>query len=253
MNKLEPKYRRPLNIEQIQILESLYKFRFVTVSTLKAYFSESNPGMNVFKRLEVLQQQGFIAKRYFDNYRLLHKPVAHYLLPDGVRKLAECRDEDDRDEINIKGIYRDGRVREPFVMHCLMIFDLYNHLVAKYGYDLNFLSRSDLVALDNFLRPLPDAYVTFETGDGARHFFLEILDDDVHLFIDVSKKIKRYLNYRESGDWTMIDSVFPVVIFVCNSETIVKEVRKRCDAAINKTWIQDIEFKVVTMYAISLV
>jgi hypothetical protein len=104
MNKTEPKYRRPLNTEQIQILEILYKFRFVSVAVLKEYFIESNPGMNVFRRLETLEQQEFIAKRYFDNQRLLHKPVAYYLLPAGGRKLREYRDKDDTDEINIKNI-----------------------------------------------------------------------------------------------------------------------------------------------------
>lgn len=83
----------------MQTLELLYKFRFVTVATLKENFVESNPGMNVFRRLETLEQQGFIAKCYFDNYRLLHKPVVSYLLPAGAHKLVEYRDEDDTEEI----------------------------------------------------------------------------------------------------------------------------------------------------------
>ena len=57
MRSTEPKYRWPLNPEQIEILELLYKFRFVTVATVKDYYSESNPGMNVFKRLNTLEDQ----------------------------------------------------------------------------------------------------------------------------------------------------------------------------------------------------
>ncbi|MDN5274759.1 MAG: hypothetical protein JWP06_660 [Candidatus Saccharibacteria bacterium] len=249
---MEPKYRRPLNIEQIQILELLYKFRFVTVPTVKAYFIESNPGMNVFKRLETLEQQGFIAKRYFDDYRLLHKPVAYYLLPAGARKLAGYRDEDDADEINIQGIYRDGNMREQFVTHCLAVFELYNRLMANYGDNLDFLSKSDQVSFEGFPTPLPDAYLTLQTSDDTKHFFLDVLDDDVHLLIDASKKIKHYFDYKESGSWAMTGSGFPSIVFVCNSEIACKKVQKRCDTAINKAWIRDIEFKVVMKDTISL-
>ncbi|HMI09942.1 MAG TPA: replication-relaxation family protein [Candidatus Saccharimonadales bacterium] len=251
MDRLELTYRQALNNEQVQILELLYKFRFVTVATLKEYFIESNPGMDVFRRLETLEQQGFIAKRYFDNYKLLHKPVAYYLLPAGARKLGEYRDEDDTDEINIKGIYRDSMVREQFVMHCVAVFGLYSQLMADYGDGLDFLSKSDQYVLNNLPKPLPDAYLTLQT-DNMKYFFLDIVDDDAHLLIDVSKKIKRYFDYRMSGEWAAIGSEFPVIVFICRSEAACKKVRKRCDAAIRKAWIRDIEFRVITKNTVSL-
>ncbi len=249
MDKLEPKYRRPLNTEQIQILELLYKFRFVTVAILKTYFSESNPGMNVFRRLETLEQQGFIAKRYFDNFRLLHKPVAYYLLPAGARKLVEYRDENDTDEINVRGIYRDGAVREQFITHCLAVFELYNHLMADYGDDLDFFSKVDQASFEDFPKQLPDVYLTLQADDTTKHFFVDVLDDDIHLIIDVSKKIKRSFDYRSSGNWS---TMAPVIIFVCNSEVACKKVQKRCDTAIRKAWIRDIEFRVVTREMVEL-
>lgn len=250
MNKTEPKYRRPLNTEQIQILEILYKFRFVSAMILKAYFIESNPGMNVFKRLEILEQQGFIAKRYFDNYRLLHKPVAYYLRPTGARRLAEYRD--DTSEISPKNIYRDSEVREQFITHCLTVFDIYNRLMAGYGDDLDFLSKSDQSNFDSFPTPLPDAYLTLQADSSIKHFFLDVLDDDAHLLVDASKKISRYFKYRGSGSWTAISSDFPSIIFVCNSESACRKVQKRCDTAINKAWVRDVNFKVVTLDKIDL-
>jgi hypothetical protein len=252
MNTTEPKYRRPLNTEQIQILEILYKFRFVSVAMLKEYFIESNPGMNVFRRLERLEQQDFIAKRHFDNQRLLHKPVPYFLLPSGARLLKEYRNKDDANEINIKGIYKDGSVHERFVMHCLVVFDLYNRLMASYGDDLDFLSKNDQAGLDSFPKPFPDAYLTLATDDGTKHIFLDILDDDIHLLVDASKKIKRYFDYRKSGNWAMYDSGFPLIVFVCSSDIACEKVRRRCVAAIDKAWIQDIEFRVVTIDTVDL-
>ncbi len=251
--KTEPKYRRPLNTEQVQILELLYKFRFATMAVVKDYFVETNPGMNVFRRLETLADQGFIAKRYFDNYRLLHKPVVYYLLPAGARKLKEYRDEDDTDEINIKGIYRDGDVSEQFVMHSVAALNLYNRLVAEYGDDLDFFSKADQASFDNFPKPLPDAYLTLQADGGAQHYFVEILDDDAHLLVDVSKKIKRFIDYKKSGSWALVARApFPKIIFVCASETFCKRAQKRCEAALDKAWVMDITVEAVTSDHITL-
>lgn len=246
ISKAEPKYRRPLNQEQVDILELIYKFRFVTVAAVKDYFLETNPGMNVFRRLEVLADQGFIAKRYFDNYRLLHKPVVYFLLPDGVRKLNEYRDKDD--EADAKGIYRDGLVSERFAMHCVAVFGLYNRLTAQYDDKLEFLTKSDQTALEDLPKQKPDAYGVL----GANHYFIDVLDDDAHLLIDASKKVKRYLEYRKSGDWAAMDAPFPKIIFVCNSDEACERVQKRCDYLLEKSWTTDVAFRVAISTAIAL-
>lgn len=252
MDKFEPKYRRPLNDEQVEILELLYKFRFVTVATLKEYFAETNPGMDVFRRLVTLEAQGLVGKRYFANYKLLHKPVTYYLLPAGARKLAEYRDEDDTDEINIKAIYRDDSVREQFAMHCVAVFKLFNQLSAQYGDDLAFFSKTDQASFEDFPDQKPDVYLTLQAGNQTKHYFLDILDDDAHLLVDVSKKVQRYLTYRKSGNWATTAPTFPKIVFVCNSKKDCERVQKRCNAALNKAWVHDVEFVAVTTTDVAL-
>ncbi len=252
MRRAEPKYRRPLNQEQVDILELTYKFRFVTVATVKDYFIETNPGMNVFKRLETLAEQGFIAKRYFDNYRLLHKPVAYYLLPAGARKLSEHRDEDDTDQINIKGIYKDATVSEQFAMHCVAVFDLYNRLTTQYGDELEFLAKSDQASFEDLPKQKPDAYVVLESTQGTKHYFVDILDDDNHLLLDASRKVKRYIEYRKSGNWAVMKTPFPKIVFVCNSEETRNKVQKRCESLINRAWVTDMSFVALTPSALDL-
>jgi hypothetical protein len=252
VQKSEPKYRRPLNPEQVEILDIIYKFRFVTVAALKDYFFETNPGMNVFRRLETLAEQGFIAKRYFDNYRLLHKPVVYYLLPDGARKLDDCRDEDE-DEVEVKRIYRDGVVAEQFAMHCVAIFDLYNRLDGQYGDDLDFLTKSDQANLDDFPKLRPDAYLVLETDQATHHYFVDILDDDAHLLVEASKKIKRYIECRKNAEWVdFSEDQFPKIIFVCKTEDAVKRVQKRCEVILNKAWTTDVNLEVTTSNEINL-
>lgn len=250
---IEPKYRRALNQEQVEMLELLYRFRFVTIATLRNYFSESYPGMNIHRKLDILADQGFIGKRYFDNFRLLHKPVVYYLLPAGARKLSQFRDEDDTDQINIKNLYRDSTVSERFAMHCVAVFDLYNHLGDEYGNSLDFYSKSDLADVKTLPNPAPDAYVTLKKDVGtASHFFLEVLDDDAHLMADASKKIRQIISYKRSGNWALHGSEFPSVIFVCSSDEACKRVQKRCEAALNKAWVLDMTFTVTTLDAIEL-
>jgi hypothetical protein len=253
MRRVEPKYRRPLNTEQVIILELLYKFRFIIIAIVKDYFAESNPGMNVFKRLERLEEQGFIAKRYFDNYQLLHKPVVYYLLPAGARKLGEYRDKDDTSNINIKAIYKDATVSEQFAMHCVAVLGLYNILTAEYGDDIDFLAKSDQTDIENLPKQKSDAYVMLETDQSVQHYFIDVLDDDAHLLIDASKQIKRYINYKKSGDWALVaESPFPTILFVCNSEEASKRVQKRCEAILHKAWVLDIKFSATTRSEIIL-
>lgn len=246
ISKAEPKYRRPLNPEQVDILELVYKFRFVTMATVKDYFIESNPGTNVFRRLEVLADQSFIAKRYFNNYRLLHKPVVYYLLPEGARKLNDYRDKGD--EADIKGTYRDSTVSERFAMHCVAVFDLYNHLTEQYDDELEFLAKSDQADFDDFPKQKPDAYLMMST----KHYFVDVLDDDAHLLIDTSKRIKRYIAYRKSGNWAVMNAPFPEIVFVCNSEEACERVQQRCNYLLGKAWVTDVTFKAATSTNIAL-
>ncbi len=252
MNK-SVQHRRKLNTEQLIVLELLYKFRFGSNDLFAQYFGKRDRSF-VFKRLSILLEQGLIGKRFESSYRLQGKPAAHYLLPEGARTLQKYRDEGDADEVNITGIYKDATVSDGFIKHCLSVFALYNQLTEQYGDDLDFLSKSDQAGFEDSPKPLPDAYLTIQANDSeTKYFFLDILDNDAHLLIDASKKIKRYIAYKKSGNWALIaDSPFPKIIFVCNSEEACKRVQKRCDYLLSKVWVIDVTFVATTSDAIRL-
>lgn len=215
MNKTEPKYRRPLNTEQIQILKLLYKFRFVSAALLKKHFAKSNPGMNVFRRLETLEQQGFIAKRYFDNYRLLHKPVAYHLLPEGIRKLQESKSLGL--DARFKAIYKDRSVSEQFIQDCFDILDIYVSLQSR-NVDIKFFTKQDLSHEDYeyFPQPLPDAYIKLPHG---KHYFLQVHHKHQPFFV-ATRAAKRYMDYFENGVWDDTGTSFPIVLFVVDTPSI---------------------------------
>lgn len=250
MSELVAKHRRKLNTEQLIVLELLYKFRFGSNDLFAQYFGKKDRSF-VFKRLSILLNQGLIGKRFEPNYRLQGKPAAYYLLPEGARTLKKYCDPDDAG-INIKGIYKDATVSESFIKHCLTIFALYNQLTSEYGDNIDFLSKSDQANFANFPKQKPDAYITLEAEQNTQHYFIDVLDD-AHLLIDASKKIKRYIAYRKSGDWVLIsESTFPTIIFVCNSEEASKRVQKRCEALLHKAWVMDIKFIATTSNNITL-
>ena len=142
-----PKYRRPLNSDQVDTLELLYKFRFGSIDLIREYFSKSSRGL-IFSRLKVLEEQGFIAKRFDSSYRIQGKPAAYYLLPAGARKLQDARSSED-EAINIKSIYKDKSVSETFIQHSLNIFTAYNQLKAHHGDSLDFFTKSDLAGYEH--------------------------------------------------------------------------------------------------------
>lgn len=223
MNKTIPKYRRPLNLEQIQILELLYRFRFVSAALLKEYFAKPNPGMNVFRRLETLEQQGLIAKRYFDNYRLLHKPVAYYLSPEGARKLQINKPTLD---VRVNVVYKDKRVSEQFIQDC---FDIFYIVLAlrSHNANLKFFTKSDLKHEDYeyFPQPLPSAYIRLGND---KQYFLHVHHATQPFFV-ATRAIKRYIDYFEGGTWDDTGTDFPVFLFVVDSSNSEKRLHKFVD------------------------
>jgi hypothetical protein len=177
--------------------------------------------MNVFRRLETLEQQGFIAKRYFDNYRLLHKPVAYHLLPEGIRKLQESK------ELGLsarfKAIYKDKSVSEQFIQDCFDILDIYISLQSR-NVDIKLFTKPDLNHEDYeyFPQPLPDAYLKLQ---GGKHFFMQVHHAHQPFFV-VTRAVKRYMDYFENGVWDDTGTDFPVVLFVVDKPSIQKRLHE---------------------------
>src|SRR6201995_1657432 len=136
---MKVKPRTNLNNDQLEVLKLLYKFRFGTNELFAQYFGKKAPSF-VFQRLKILQEQGLVGKRFEGSYRLLGKPAAYYLTPDGARILQDQSGLD----INVKGIYKDKSVSEKFVAHSVDLFAIRNRLHNHYGDELLFFTRSDM-------------------------------------------------------------------------------------------------------------
>ncbi len=226
-SKSEPKYRKRLNRPQLITLHILYRFRFASNEHIATYF-EKKSSKFVQKRLKILEDQGFIAKRYDKSYKLKGKPAAYYLLPKGARALQTELPLKDDEPVNLKRIYKDKEVSESFIQHCLNIFDIYLALKALYSDKFSYFTKSQLnyKKYDYFPTPLPDVYIKLKTSRGNKHFFLDIFEDAQPFFVQI-RRIKRYLDYAGGGDWGERGGGLPTILLVVESKSIHKRLRKR--------------------------
>ena len=229
---------RKLNEQQLDVLKLLHKFRFGTNDLFAQYFGKADRSF-AYKRLKILHEQGLVGKRFDSSYRLLGKPAAYYLTPDGARRLQEARGT----QMNIKSIYKDKTVSEQFVERSLELFAIRNRLHSEH---LLFFTRADMnrEEYDYFPRPLPDAYIRFK--ESGRHFFLDILHDDEPSFV-AKQRIRQYVKYDEDGDWAITETSLPTVLVVCESLNLAKRVQKHIARALDDAWTDsEMSFAFVT-------
>lgn len=237
----EQKHRKKLNAEQLEVLELLYKFRFGSNDLIAQYFGKKDRSF-VFKRLSILLEQGLIGKRFDSSYRIQGKPAAYYLLPAGARILHERRP--DR-PINIKAIYKDKTVSEDFISYCLDILGLYDQLKVIYGDGLKFITKPQLAKYDYFEDFLPSVYVRLKVGGSEKHFFLEYLQSSKPFFT-ISRRLKQYVKYADSGDWEAgTNSDFPKILLVCDESSLQRRLLKKASSILEDA-DDELEFYIAT-------
>jgi hypothetical protein len=213
---------RKLNDDQQAILKLLLKFRFITRQSIAKLFTNSHPGMDVYRKLQVLERRGLIAKRFDSSYRLLGKPAAYYLLPEGARRLQDDKQAVES-KVRIKAIYKDKSVSEQFIEECHDVFSIYAAL-REHDAGLKFFTKADLSHEDYeyFPQPLPDGYIKLPDG---KHFFMQIHHAHQPFFV-ATRAVKRYTDYFENGIWDDTGTDFPVVLFAVDSVGIQKRLNK---------------------------
>lgn len=238
MGDLGTKHRRKLNDEQLGVLKLLYKFRFGTNELFAEYFGKKDRSF-VFKRLKILHEQGLVGKRFDGSYRLQGKSAAYYLTPDGARRLQEACDI----QVNIKGIYKDKNVSEHFVERSLNLFAIRNQLHKQYGDDLKFFTKANMnhEEYDYFPQPLPDAYIRLDN----KQFFLDVYYADQPNVVAVSR-MKQYVKYEESDEWSATDTDLPVVLAICESAGLAKRVQRYMKKSIRESWDSEVVYALTT-------
>lgn len=231
LNRSEPKYRKRLNEEQIAVLQLLWRFRFASSEQLAKYQEKPN-SKAVQKRLKILEDQELIAKRYDKSYKLQGKPAAYYLTPRGARALAANKPRKADEPINIKRIYKDKEASEGFIEHCKNVLDVYLALKALHPaqgkFDCFTKTQLSYEKYDFMPSPLQDACIRIKTSNGKLYFFFDIFEDTQPFFVLI-RRIKKYLDYAGSGEWSRYDEdgELPTILLVVQNKSVHKRLRKR--------------------------
>jgi len=212
MYKQTPKFRKQLNQNQLEVLRILYRFRFASRNLIAQYFNKKD----AYRQLLVLEDRGFIGRRYESSYKLAGKPAAYYLKPDGLRELQQAGD---AVEANIKNLYRVTQVSEEFINHCMSLFTIslrLRYLEPKTKY----FTKADLQKDDYtyFPSPLPDAYIRMSDS----HYFLSYIDSSKPFFA-AARWLKLLGEYYENGMWDDTGTEFPVVVVVLEDSKYAKK------------------------------
>ena len=230
------KYRRPLNQEQIAVLEWLYNYRFSTSKQIAKHLCKPSHKA-IQNKLQILEEQALISKRYEPSYKLAGRPAEYFLTPKGARQLPA----DSTNEWALKALYKNKTVSPDFIAHCLNIADIALQLQALYGDKLRLFTKSDIVAYDYFPSWPPDLFLSLKartSREAPRRYFLDAWDDTTPFFVSV-RKARNYITYAEDGDWPSDEYALPTVLAICQDAKTQKKLTGQIKRALDEKYITD--------------
>lgn len=248
ITKPEPKYRKPLNPHQQEIIHLLYRFRFATTQLIARYQGKQS-GMAVFNRMRVLCEQEYIGRNFDSSYRLRGQSASYYLLPKALKLLKE---DPDYDRKVLHAIYKDKQASDKFINRCLAIFQIHSDLSAFYGKYFDLFTKSELGEFDYFPNPLPDAYITLKSSSKGRtkHFLLLFCDEATPLFAYI-KRVKQIIEHIESGEWDEAPiSRYPTILLICESLKQQKLLQGRIGKTVQDEGVDEPGFYLTTKSAL---
>ena len=238
------KYHRPLNSEQLAVLQWLYKSRFSTSKQIAKHLLKPNH-KGIQNKLQILEEQGYIGKHYDKTYKLAGRAAEYFLTPKGARQLPA----DSTNEWALKALYKNKTVSPDFIAHCLNVADTVLTLQSIYGDKLRLFTKSDLVAYDYFPTWKSDLFLSFKPQtkqEEPRRYFLDIWDDTMPFFVSV-RKVHMYMTYAEEGDWPTDEHAMPTVLAICQDTKMQKKLMRQIKRAFDEKYITDeITFATVT-------
>jgi DNA-binding MarR family transcriptional regulator len=241
------KYRRPLNRQQLTTLHYLYYYRFCTSRQLARSLQKSSHKA-IQAKLQILEAQEYIAKRYDTSYKLAGRPAEYYITPKGARALEEAKPGTTTPRAT-KNFYRNKTVSNDFVKHSLAIFSTSQQLLALYGEQearkLMSITKAGTVLHDDRPAWAPDLYLQYNvTKTATRHYFLDVWDGTKPFFVTV-RKTQNYVSHKEEGDWHE-DIPYPAILAVCKDRHSQAKLSRQIKRILYNTYDDELVFATTT-------
>jgi len=132
-----------LTKQQLELLELVYKFRFVTSKLVSDKYGRQSKVV-MYTRLQLLYKRELLGRHYDGLKSLRGEPASYYLLPAGIAALKAQSDPERVSLRTLQAAYKDRTAKETFINESLAIFQLYNDYRRLYPEVLSFSTKSNM-------------------------------------------------------------------------------------------------------------
>ena len=221
---------------QLQYLQLIYKFRFVTIPLLASHRKVSQ--VAVKRSLKNLQDKGMLYRQYNSSYKL-HGKAARFCLSKGA--INYLKDKDLNSAV-LHSNYKNPRLSDGFVDQCLDIFQLYIDIQTQQPDIFKVLTRSELAdATSLFPDPMQHLYLQrIEPGKTNNLILLEIIPDTQKFII--KKRIDQYVSHYEDGDWS--EDEYPTINLINSNSRITDYIEKYYQQVLDSNLIEQDTFQI---------
>jgi DNA-binding PadR family transcriptional regulator len=240
-------YRRPLNDQQVIVLHSLYWYRFCTSKQLAPSLNKSDH-KSIQNKLQILEAQGFIGKRYDKSYKLAGRPAEYFITPKGARELEKAKP-DTTNTWATKSLYKNKTVSDDFLKHCITIRDTAIRLITMYGEQeakkLQPITKTYMAQFSEYPTWTPDLYLQYHpTKNTTQHYFLDVWGRTKPFFVTV-RKTQNYVKFKEEGEW-LEDTPFPAILAICEDQRAQKKLNRQMKRILSDAWDDELIFATTT-------
>jgi DNA-binding PadR family transcriptional regulator len=148
---MDSKHRSKLSIGQIKLLGLVAKFRFATVELISSWRDKSKA--TIYERLAVLEEQGYIQKRYEKSWKLLGKPAVYSLTGKGLRVVRDHKPGYFTDAV-VGNQYKNRSASLQLVDHSLDVAKLCLQLFKQYDSNYDIFSKPEIDRFEAFMETL---------------------------------------------------------------------------------------------------
>jgi hypothetical protein len=207
---------------QVSVLKLLYRYRYGSIDLLRTSLKMKN-NSGLYQKLEVLIKHKYVGKQYKKEYRLIGFPAAYFLLPKAYKLLSQQYDYDIPETV-VKASYRDNNRSDRFISHMLQIYTASTELARLYP-GIKFYSSREILGYESFPDNLPDGYLSLDTGNATRRYFLDIISEDTPRYV-INKLVSDYHEFFLEDTWSSTGSDLPALLIIAEGGKSEKYLQK---------------------------
>ena len=198
------KRNNKLSEKQINVLITIYRFRFITIPLLAKYNEVSN--QSISGSIKVLEVSGLVNKRYNSSYKLQGKAARYFLSPNAIKLF---QDNEDINQHSLNLFYKTKLLSEDAVDSHIQTLQTYLEYKAKLTGNYTLKTKYELYKHEDQPDPPSDIYA-HSNNKQQSDIFMEIHNNS-QAFI-IQKRLTYLAEFIEDN----YDDKQPKVILITN-------------------------------------